>query len=182
MPSPIGHAMAGLIVALAGEKARGRGLENQAALRVPWTLFLVCMFLAALPDIDHVYMPIHRGPTHSIGATVIVLLVAAGVTRWTTGRIRWRIAVVCALAYFSHIVMDWLGEDPTIRPGVKALWPISDRLFMSGWDIFRRTERFEPLAPVQIAHNLRTLLQEVILLGPLLIWLLWRRTKTTGRT
>jgi membrane-bound metal-dependent hydrolase YbcI (DUF457 family) len=173
MPSPVGHAVAGLIVALASEK-KSPGPADQRT----W-LFFVCMFLAALPDIDYLYPPMHRGPTHSMGATVIVLLIAAGVTAWTTGRIRWRVAVVCALAYFSHIVMDWLGADPTANPGVMALWPLSDRLFISGWELFRSTWRIQPLAPGNIEHNALTLAKEMVLLGPILIWLLWRRAKTT---
>jgi|SRR5688572_11124812 len=190
MPSPVGHAVAGLIVALAlerripaGKKGAGGAGSTTPATYAPTdlrtrALFLVCMFLAALPDIDYLYPPIHRGPTHSMGATVIVMLAAAGVTWWTTGRIRWPLAIVCGLAHFSHVVMDWLGEDPTATPGVMALWPLSDRLFISGSGLFRSTWRINPLAPANLAHNLRTLAQEMILLGPILFWLLWRRGRT----
>ncbi len=173
MPSPVGHAVAGLIVALASERPQPRA----ALAPVPWTLLLVCMVLAALPDLDYVYPPSHRGPTHSIGAAVIATLIAAAVTRWTTGRTSWRIAAVCGLAYFSHVVMDWLGEDPTPTPGVKALWPFTDQLFKSGLDIFRSTKRLAVFALPQLIHNVITLAQEMAILGPILAWLLWRRSR-----
>ena len=180
MPSPVGHAVAGVIVALASEKsARLRPRPTSSAIL--WTLLLVCAFLAALPDIDYIYPEYHRGPTHSISAVVMVTLIAAGVTRLITGSFAWRVAAVCGLAYFSHIVMDWLGEDPTATPGVMALWPMSDRLFISGWDWFRSTWRIDPLAPLNFVHNAKTLAQELILLGPILFWLLWRRAKTIAR-
>ena len=191
MPSPFGHALAGLIVGLAGEDRKNKpGAAGTTHPRthapthlrtVPWSLFLSCMFLAALPDIDYIYPPWHRGPTHSIGAVAIVALVTILATRVAAGHVKWRVVLLCSLAYLSHIVMDWLGEDPTINPGVMAFWPFSDGLFMSGWDLFRSTKRLEPLAPAQIAHNFRTLVQEIAILGPFLIWLLWRRRRRASR-
>lgn len=176
MPSPVGHALAGLIVALAGERSTNAGTSGPPDLRTR-VLFLACMFLAALPDLDYLYPPIHRGPTHSIGASAIVMLIAAGVTGWTTGRIRWRIAVVCAIAHFSHIVMDWLGADPTANPGVMALWPLSDTMFISGWELFRSTWRIDPLAPGNFEHNALTLAKELAILGPVLVAIWWRRNR-----
>ena len=177
--------MAGLIVALAGEpnvaragsQARDRGLESQAALRRNRALFLSCMVLAALPDIDWVYPYLHRGPTHSLGATVIVLLLVAAVTRWWSGRTHWRTVGACGLAYFSHIVMDWLGQDLTMSPGVMALWPFSDQRMLSGWTLFRSTWRLDPLAPANIVNNAKALAQEMVILAPILLLALWRRTR-----
>jgi membrane-bound metal-dependent hydrolase YbcI (DUF457 family) len=170
MPSPIAHAAAGLIVALAGEK-------TVAARRVPWVFVLACMVLAAAPDLDWLRPGFHRGPTHSIGFAVLATLVAAAVTKPATGKVNWRIALMCGLAYATHILMDWLGEDPTVRPGVAALWPFSDKLFMSGWGLFRSTQGDNPFGPTQFPHNVRTLIQETLILGPILLWLLWRRKK-----
>ena len=179
--------MAGLIVALAGERrlsARLRprpasGQPGPVTSPVPWTLFLVCMFLAALPDLDYIYPPSHRGPTHSIGAAALVTLIAAAVTRWSTGHVRWRIVAVCGFAYLSHIVMDWLGADPTPTPGVMALWPLSDRLFISGWELFRSTTRINAFTPGNIVHNSLTLAKEMAILAPILIAVWWRR-RTAG--
>jgi hypothetical protein len=58
---------------------------------------------------------------------------------------------------------------------VMALWPLSDRLFISGWELFRSTWRIAPLAPGNFEHNALTLAKEMVLLMPILFWLLWRR-------
>lgn len=165
MPSPIGHAAAGLIVALAGEKKQRT---------VGWLLLAVCMILAALPDLDWLAPGFHRGPTHSIGAAGFVTLVAAAVTA-RAGKPNWRIAFICGLAYASHIFMDWLGQDPTANPGVAALWPFNDRMFISGLDVFRSTWRDDAFVSPHFEHNLRTLAQETLILAPILLVLLWRR-------
>jgi membrane-bound metal-dependent hydrolase YbcI (DUF457 family) len=169
MPSPIGHAAAGVIVALAGEK-NPPASKNETRI-----LFLSCMLLAAIPDLDWLVPGFHRGPTHSLGAAGIVTLCAIGASRWATGRILWRDAILCGLAYASHILMDWLGHDQTTNPGVMAFWPFSHSLFYSGLDWFRSTERVGAFVSPQLEHNLRTLVQETLTLGPILLVLLWRR-------
>jgi hypothetical protein len=135
------------------------------------------MFLAAVPDIDWIYPPFHRGPTHSVGAALLVTLIAAAVTQRATGQVQWKIALTCGLAYGSHILMDWLGEDRTIHPGVMAFWPFGQALFYSGLDWFRSTERIGAFQQPQLQHNLRTLLQEFVILGPVLLFVLWQRRK-----
>jgi membrane-bound metal-dependent hydrolase YbcI (DUF457 family) len=133
------------------------------------------MFLAAAPDLDYVYFPIHRGPTHSLSAVILVTLTAAMVTRWKSGRVNWRVAGICGLAWLSHIVIDWLGQDLSLAPGLQVLWPWNDTLFLSGWDVFRRTERHDPLSFATMAHNAVTLAQELAILGPVLLVVWWRR-------
>lgn len=166
MPSPIGHAMAGVIVALAGEEPPARR---------PWPLLIACAALAAIPDLDYIYPPIHRGPTHSFAAVLLVAVGVAAVTRSRGGRTHWRVVAVCTMAYASHLFMDWLGRDVTDLPGVRMLWPWSDHRLISGWDVFRNTERTDLFTYEKIVHNARTLLQEVVILGPILAVLWWRR-------
>lgn len=183
MPSPIGHAVAGLIIGLASrpetgsfDPARSPDLKS----RPPYNLVLCYALVAALPDLDWIYPPLHRGPTHSLGATLIVTLAAAAMTWWWTGRPRWRIAIFCGLAQFSHVVMDWLGEDLTQTPGVMMFWPLSDERWQSGWNLFRSTWRLDPLAPPHLIYNAKALAQEMAILGPILLWLLWRRRRLTA--
>ena len=96
-------------------------------------LTLVCIALAVLPDIDLLYPPMHRTATHSVGAVVLVTIIAAGVTGWVTGRINWRIALVCAAAYASHILTDWLGTDRNYAPyGIQMFWPFGKRVVHLG--------------------------------------------------
>src|SRR5215210_5802406 len=88
MPSPIGHALTGLAIGLAAEPATARPAA--------WTRRTISTFAglaaaaAALPDADLVYPLWHRAVTHSIGANVTVMIIAAVVTRWVTGAVRWR--------------------------------------------------------------------------------------------
>jgi membrane-bound metal-dependent hydrolase YbcI (DUF457 family) len=135
-------------------------------------LLFVAAGLAVLPDLDLVYMPIHRRGSHSITAVCLMLILAAGVTRWVTGRVRWGLAALCAGAYGSHLVLDWLGQDLNTPQGIQMLWPLSDEWFLSGWDVFRSTERASPFSLRAIQHNAITAIQEIALLGSIL-FALW---------
>jgi len=168
MPSPIGHAAAGLIVALAGEK------KQQT---FSWVFIAICIFLAASPDLDWLIPDFHRGPTHGIGFSILVTLVASGVTERASGKANWRIALICGLAYSSHIFMDWLGEEPEVSAGVAALWPFSGRMFIAGLNVFHSTQRVDAFVSPQFEHNLMTLAREILILAPILLVLLWRRHK-----
>src|SRR5262245_36777957 len=79
MPSPIGHALAGVAVALtvAHPSARQRFWRF---LTRPLTLFAVA--LATLPDADLFVPGFHRTATHSLTATALVTIIAIAVTRW----------------------------------------------------------------------------------------------------
>jgi membrane-bound metal-dependent hydrolase YbcI (DUF457 family) len=158
MPSPIGHALAGAAIA----PLAGRG---KAAAFV-----LACAALAALPDIDLLFPGFHRSVTHSVGATILVTIMAMAVTGWVTGRINWRVSLVCGAAYGSHLLLDWLARDPNPPYGIQALWPFSQRWFISGWNIFPPTERDHLFSARAILINLRAIVQEVVILGPIAVW------------
>lgn len=171
MPSPVGHALAGAAIALVAAPALRR--QPRPSLHVALAASVV---LAALPDADLVYPPIHRAVTHSLGSTVIVTIIAAAVTGWVTGRWTTSFALVCGVAWGSHVLLDWLGADPTPPRGIKALWPFSDRWFISDLDIFRGTERRQLFTRASIAYNALAVLQELAILGPIAaaaVW--WRR-------
>ena len=144
------------------------------------TFAVLCAALAALPALDllyPLYPPIHRTVTHSVGATLLVTIVAMGVTGWVTGRFSWRVPLICGAAYGSHILLDWLAKDPNPPLGIQALWPFSDGWFTSGWNVFRPTERRQLFTSQAVLTNLEALLQELAILGPLL-WLATRRRRT----
>ncbi len=168
MPSPIGHALAGVAVAWAGAPSLDR------------TLTLTAASLAMLPDVDLLgrlfggpFAGAHRTVTHSIGAVIVVTIIAAVVTAKVTRRNRARIVAVCAAAYASHLVLDWLGVDTTFPYGLQALWPFSDRFYISGWDIFGPTARIGLFTAPTMLVNLKAVVQETAILGPivLLLWL-----------
>jgi membrane-bound metal-dependent hydrolase YbcI (DUF457 family) len=205
MPSPIGHLIAGAAIGLATdrftsrhppreatakdaapERARDRSIARADSDRrqTPGTLVtrlvISCAVLAALADIDLLYPPIHRSMTHSVGAAVLITIIAAPVTGWVTRRHVWRTAVVCGAAYASHVLMDWMGADPRPPHGIRALWPFSDRWFIAGWDLFPGTERRDVFSMAAFRINARAALQEIAMTGPLLAAIWWWR-RANGR-
>jgi membrane-bound metal-dependent hydrolase YbcI (DUF457 family) len=181
MPSPIGHGLAGLAIAFASEPATQQSGPSVTRLS---RFALVGALVAALPDADLLYSPIHRGVSHSVGATVMLMIVTAGVTGWVTGRIQWRWVLFVGAAHASHIVMDWMGVDRYDPAGIEALWPFSRRFYISGWDVFPPTER-RLFLPGALTTNLRALVAEVGIMAPIavLTFLATRRGATrTGRS
>ena len=130
MPSPIGHALAGLAAGwLVDPPARRdtRGAVGRAAI------FAIA---AMAPDLD-LLVGAHSGPTHGLGAAAIV---GALVWIWGRGRGDSRTgggsrtapaALAVAAAYASHTLLDWLGSDTSPPIGIMALWPISRDYFES---------------------------------------------------
>src|SRR5262245_59308723 len=81
MPSPIGHALAGVAVSIAAGPWAGRKRFLDILAR---PLTLLAIVLATLPDIDLLVRGFHRTATHSLSATVIVTIVAIVVTGLVT--------------------------------------------------------------------------------------------------
>src|SRR5579864_1175791 len=209
MPSPIGHALAGVAVAWSAEQ-----LPGSAGLTRPFPpgVTLSCVAIAVLPDADLLYVPIHRTVTHSIGATILVTIVAIAVTgkvtrlstlrRRARGRpepgrgpilagrepttpsaradIAWGLVLMCAAAHASHLLLDWLGADPSLPFGIQALWPFSHRWFISGWNLFPPTERRHVFSAASIALNLKAAAWEIAIMGPMVLALGLRRRRGTG--
>ena len=57
-----------------------------------------------------------------------------------------RVALMVAVAYSTHLLIDWLSVDNLTPRGLQLLWPFSDRFFISGLDWFPATERHEILS------------------------------------
>ena len=200
MPSPIGHAIAGVAVSWTAQAIAPGLMRRHEAARLPdlkvgptydrigptydrahdrklgptyiqrHALTLACVALAVLPDIDLLYMPIHRRMTHSVGAVVVVFIVATGVTGWVTrrfGRHALAIGCVCAAACASHLLMDWLSLDAQLPYGIQALWPFSNQWYIAPRAIFPGTERRELFAAWSQAANARAFMWEVGIMGPI---------------
>ena len=178
MPSPVGHALAGVAVALAVERTTRHDLRWRS-------LLIACVSLAVLPDIDLLYQPILRAVTHSIGSAIFVMIVAAVVTGKVTRRSGLVIGLACGAAWSSHILLDWLGTDANPPRGIKALWPFSDRWFISNWDVFLGTERRHLFTSDAVRQNLRAIAREILVLAPIVLALAfasWSTRKTRGPT
>ncbi len=161
----------------------------------------LCAALAAAPDLDLVYPPIHRTVTHSVGAILFVFIVAIAVTGWVTrpdrdssnggdgvsssfdggprrhARIRWGVVWLCTAAYASHLLLDWLGSDPSWPAGIQALWPFSRRWFISGLNVFPYLERREMLSITSILINIKAIAGEILIMGPIVLAIGWLRSR-----
>ena len=156
MPTPIGHALAGLAVA---------GIATRGDASVPRTSVLV--FCAVAPDLDLVLrfvdgMNHHRGPSHSVTAAVLVGVLGLVLAR---GRPWKRLAPWAAAAWLSHVVLDYLGVDTSPPRGEMALWPFSDAFFASPIPLFYDVPRAFDLASIR--HNLTAVAIEIAILGPI---------------
>jgi membrane-bound metal-dependent hydrolase YbcI (DUF457 family) len=177
MPTPIGHALAGLAIAWSAESIR----------RVPFgtpalsTVALTGVGLATAPDLDFIYPPVHRMMSHSITAVATVGVLAALVARRANTRAPWLFAVVSALAYASHLALDATGADVKLPAGIQLLWPFTDGWFITSWEVFRATHVQGFFTPSVMLSNGLAVLQELLILGPI-VWGAWfLRSRSTGR-
>ena len=180
MPTPIGHALGGVIVGLltglegtstATGAARAAGATSPSTPR-PWTVdraVLICAVVACLPDLDF-FWGRHNMETHSLGFAVLVGL---GVLAWQRSA---RLALACALSVASHVLFDWLGSDDSPPLGVMALWPLSREFYFADAFIFEAISRRYWL-PTFITHNLLAVAREIAILFPPLALSWWVRKR-----
>jgi membrane-bound metal-dependent hydrolase YbcI (DUF457 family) len=162
VPSPVGHALGGIAV--------GWG----AAPRRDWRAAAVLAVVAVAPDLD-LLVGDHRGFSHSVGAACI-----AGAIAWViTRRPRWGVAV--ALAWASHVLLDWMSHDTRPPIGVMAFWPLTRDYYKSSLDVFPAVSRRYWLAEFWV-YNLKALLVELVILGPAAAIVLWRRPGSGNKT
>jgi len=185
VPSPIGHVLAGAAVVYAGDAIDRR--------RSPISLVATCALLGAVADLDLLLPRYHRSFTHSLTAVAFIFIVAAAVTGEVTrlrasrlggqggGQARWRVALICACAYASHLLLDWLGSDTLPPYGLQVYWPFIDRFFVSGLNLFAETERRHLFSGPTLVQNLWAAAQEVAILAPITgaLWLV--RVKALAR-
>ena len=160
MPSPIGHALGGLIV--------GEVLAPSA--------LLICAVAGVLPDIDFAWGG-HNRETHSLGAAVIAGLV---VLAWKRSP---RLALAVAISWATHVFFDWLGSDDTPPLGVMALWPLNTNFYFADAFVFEAISRRYWLDNF-ITHNAWAVIKEMLILGPLAVmaflWQVRRRYRRPG--
>ena len=180
VPSPVGHALGGLIVALALTPRTDHAPHDQQGFRTtvgkslsltPQGVGLVgwCMVAACLPDVDFAWGR-HNMETHSLGFAV---LLGAATLIWQ--RLP-RAAVVSGLAVSTHVLFDWLGSDDAPPLGVMALWPLtSDFYYADAWlfgAISRHYWRDDFLT-----QNVLAVLRELVILLPIAGALAFLRTR-----
>jgi membrane-bound metal-dependent hydrolase YbcI (DUF457 family) len=117
--------------------------------------------VACVPDLD-LLIHSHRGESHSAGAA----LIAGGIAWVATRRPRWGVAV--ALAWASHVLLDWMSNDTRPPFGVMALWPFTRDYYKASVEIFPPVSRRYWESRFWI-YNLKAVAAELLILGPLAI-------------
>lgn len=117
----------------------------------------------------------HRTYSHSLGASILILLATMAITPASEPRIL--TGVACGAAYASHLLLDWLGADTSVPIGIMALWPFSSNFYEAPIPWFLSTERRFWLP--QFWHvNLAAAWREIITLVPIAASIWWIRERT----
>lgn len=172
MPTPLGHALGGLVLGglVSGPTTRSLTVgRRKVPLLVAWP---ICGMLA---DLDFL-VGVHQGATHSLGAILVVALV----TKMFEPRrpVLW---VAAAAAYGSHLVLDWLGSDTVAPIGIMALWPFDRGFYLSPYEWFFPVCRDDWIMACR-ADLVQAVTWELVSLGPLVIGVLLLRRFRRGRT
>jgi membrane-bound metal-dependent hydrolase YbcI (DUF457 family) len=177
MASPIGHALAGLAVAWGSDLIPGNRAWRIPSASANWYeragggLTLACAVLAAAPDLDLLVGRFHRTMTHSL-TSVAVVAVIAGLAATRARLPVTRIVIMCAGAWATHLLVDWLSADQSTPRGIQLLWPFDGRWFISGWDLFVGTERRRLFSALTLRTNVEAIVQEFAVLMPIVV-VLW---------
>ncbi|HEX7126188.1 MAG TPA: metal-dependent hydrolase [Thermodesulfobacteriota bacterium] len=187
MPSPLGHALAGLALAVA--LAPGARVASAAVLAVAASLSPDLDFVPGLlvgdPGRYH-----HHGASHSVGAAAAAALLGGALAASPYGRATGlasvgagRAALLCGLAVLAHVVLDALAVDTSRPYGVALLWPFDGAYLISPWTPFADIQREESDASaffrtLASSHNLRAVVVEAALIGPLVLLAVLARRRT----
>jgi len=182
MPSPLGHMLGGVAAGWLVSGVPVRGGRHAAADRVRSAVTYAC--LGALPDLD-LLVGVHRGPTHSIGAALIVGI-AAGALLYFTGVRRsllstTTLAAACGAAFGSHVLLDWLSHDNSAPIGVMALWPLERAYYSSDLHVFMAISRRYYHGWRFVWQNLVAITRELAILLPLVSLVVMLRQRRERR-
>jgi hypothetical protein len=175
MPSPIGHALAGLSV-------HALTARDEAERREPLRLALI-VGAALAPDLDLLLNLMdgrnhHQGPSHSIGAAVLAALAVTTFGVLAGRREAWRLGAWAGVGWLSHLALDFLSIDTSPPIGLPLLWPVATGYYKSPWPLFLDIGRTLNLATV--VHNAMAVAWEIVVLGPL-AWWSWRSWRGGSR-
>lgn len=165
MPSPVGHALAGLTVYALCVRRSGERPSVRGALPA--------VAAALLPDADLVLNVLvgpghHRAESHSVGMAALAGLAVAALARLGRRRDAGRLGVLVGLSWLSHVLLDWLGRDTNPPIGLMALWPFSHGWYASPVPLFLDIGR--TLEWDTVRNNALAATWECLLLVPVL-WL-----------
>ena len=171
MPSPLAHGLTGLTVHVLASR-------DSAELRDPWRLGIT-VGAALIPDVDLLFRFVdgrnhHNNEFHSIGFALLAAVAGSLVFRILGWRRPLALGLVVALAWGSHVLLDYLNVDTHPPIGLMALWPFSSAYCKSPVPIFLDIGR--KLEWVTVRHNAVAAAWECVILVPLLV-AAWRHRR-----
>ena len=154
-----------------------------------WRWPLAVIAAASAADVDFITGAIwgglyfsHHGVTHGFAAAT-----AAGLAAWTISHAaRWerpvRIGVLVALAYASHVVLDFFAGDPGVPTDMPILWPlVTDTRLAAPFQIFTAIEHDDTISGLPAVmvrpDTLAAMAREALLMGPVLGAVMWLRRR-----
>jgi inner membrane protein len=175
MPTPLGHAVAGVVVHAIVHRRDPQGLASRGRLAL-------AVGAATAPDLDLLAKLVdgvnhHQTVTHSLGAAALAALAVLAVALARRVPRAGALARAAGIAWSSHVLLDWLAVDTSPPIGIMALWPASHGFYHCPVSLFLAIAR--NLTPATVLHDLLALAWEMLVLGPL-AWAAWPRPGTTG--
>jgi hypothetical protein len=175
LPSPVGHAIAGLCVHVACARDEGELLDLRRAGFVVGS--------ALLPDVDLLFKLVdgrnhHQQETHSLGFALLWAFAALALARLSKYPRALALSCAAGLAWLSHVFLDYLNRDTNPPIGLMALWPLRDDYYKFPWPIFLDVGR--SLTWETFGKNALAAAWETVVLLPVFS-LVWRiRSKRFG--
>jgi inner membrane protein len=177
MPTPLGHALAGI--------AAGAASTGSRPLMGNWRDLILFSLLGQLPDLDFIPGIImgkpdmyHHGISHSLGAALMVGLIVFLIKIKRSGGLRW--GLMAFWVVLSHVVLDAINVDTSYPHGVPLLWPFSSEYYLI-YPLFLDVWR-EPPWLETIIHNLLAMGLEFAVLGPIALgFVMWRNRRRYQR-
>jgi inner membrane protein len=169
MASPVGHALAGVLIYELLEQDR-RGLVGQIREDSGiWKRLLPYVFFPNLPDVDFLvgYLfygdphLLHFGITHTLGFVLLVALLAAPF-RFLGSALR--TGMVTGLLVGSHLIVDISCGDPMMGErsiGMMLFYPFSSMPVHSPWVLFWGV-RHQTWRALFSFHNLLAMIWEAV--------------------
>jgi membrane-bound metal-dependent hydrolase YbcI (DUF457 family) len=163
LPTPLAHALGGLIVHVATAPRNEIASRRRAAVTVS---------AAVAPDLDFAWKLLdglnhHQAEVHSLGVGLAVAAAVAGVAVACGVRRPWALGLAALLGWSSHLFLDMMNVDTHPPIGLMALWPFSSGYFKAPWPLFLDIGR--TLNWRTVRHDTVAVAWELAVLCPVLI-------------
>jgi membrane-bound metal-dependent hydrolase YbcI (DUF457 family) len=169
MPTPVAHSLAGAVVYAVS--TRGSKLFKS------WRWLLLCMFFAAVADLD--FFPglfgrldlanqFHRRFIHTLLFAILASTAGYVVLRVLRKQRPVRNSILLFGCASSHILLDMLGKDSREPIGIPFLWPLVRRTFKIPLEIFPDLRK-DTYAEMFTFRTVRVIVGEVLLFGAILL-------------